>query len=51
VKYEAFKAIVKAFERDYERELTLDEKVALASNSLRVIRAHWRSETGTEPPF
>ena len=45
-----FKAIA-SFEREFERELTLDEKVSLAANTIRRVRAHYRAETGKDPDF
>lgn len=49
--YAKLQQIIAAFEREFERELTLTEKVALASNTLACVRRHWRDECGTEPTF
>ena len=42
---------IRAFEDDYGRELTLDEKVAICANSRKAVREHFREETGEEPAF
>ena len=42
---------IRAFERDYQRELTLDECVAITANTQADVRAHYKSETGQPAPF
>lgn len=42
---------IKAFEADYGRELNLDEKVALASNTREKVREHFKTETGIKATF
>ena len=43
--------VVASFEREFERELNLDEQVALAANTLADIRRHYRAETGKKADF
>lgn len=42
---------IRAFEADYGRELNLDEKVALASNTRQKVREHFAAETGIKATF
>ena len=42
---------IRAFERDFERELTLDECVAISANTRGAVRWHYKAETGEEAPF
>jgi hypothetical protein len=44
-------AAIRAFEADFERELDLDECVAVAANTRQKVRAHYKAETGKEAPF
>lgn len=42
---------IRAFEHDFDRELTLNECVAITANTRKDVRAHFRAETGEEAPF
>ena len=42
---------IHAFEVAFERELDLDECVAIAANTLSDVRKHYEAETGEKAPF
>jgi len=42
---------IHAFEVAFERELDLDECVAISANTLNVVRRHYEAETGEKAPF
>ena len=44
-------AAIIAFEEAYDRELNLDEKVAICANSRQAVRAHFAEETGETASF
>jgi transcriptional regulator GlxA family with amidase domain len=49
--WEFIQQAIQAFESDFGRELNLDEKVALAANTRREVRKHFRTETGKRATF